>query len=223
MAKTTATVTVGADTRPFDRKMKNLGSGGIGGRAGGLASRAGGAAMSGLGMGLGALGAVAGVGGLQALIDNLRVLSPKLDGFFKGLEVAFQQLLKPAAIALGEALYEQIPRINSAMKDFGESLGDAVRFWTEEAFDPAVWKDIGQAIVESIQDAVGGPDSQAGQAVGAMVAPGTTKSRIEGTIDAITSDVTWDGGLLNSALKFGINNQMWLFYKLTGDEGSKSL
>ena len=158
MAKTTATVTVGADTRPFDRKMKNLGSGGIGGRAGamagGLARRAGGAAMSGLGMGIGAVGAFAGLQGIGAIFQNMMVMSPKLAGAMAKLSVAFQQALLPAAEKLAEWLLENMPAIQSALGEFGTMLADAIQFWTEDALDPAIWKDIGAAIVDSVKDAL---------------------------------------------------------------------
>lgn len=219
MAKTTATVTVGADTRPFDRKMKNLGSGGIGGRAGamagGLASRAGGAALSGLGMGLGAVGAFAGLQGIGSIFQNMLAMSPKLAGAVNKLSIAFQQALLPAAEKFAEWLLASLPTIQSALEGFGDMLADAIQFWTQDALDPAVWKDIGMAIADSVKDAFDfGVDSagDVGRKVGETVAGDTGGDIGEWWVENMVPIVQiWKG------ISFGID-------KLSGGtEGGASL
>jgi len=152
MAKTTATVTVGADTKPFARAMRGLGksvSGSITAGVGGVGNMAISGLSTGIGMGLGMLG----LNSIGSLFDKLRVLSPKLEGAFVALKVAVADALLPAAEKLGDAFVEMLPTIRAYTEEFGTMLGDAIEFWTQDALDPMVWRDIGDAIVESVRDA----------------------------------------------------------------------
>lgn len=153
MAKTTATVTVGADTSPFERKMRTLGKGISGGITMG-AGRLGGMAMSGLGAGIG-FGALAlGVGSLSSVFSQLLAVSPALNAAFTKLQVAIGQTLLPAADAFAKVLITNMPAIQSGLKVFGDMIADAIQFWTVDAFNPAVWKDIGKAIAESVSESM---------------------------------------------------------------------
>lgn len=156
MAKTTATVTVGADTKPFEKKMRGLG-GSLKGVGGAMRKPIGGA-MSGLRAGIGgglAFGAMAaGLSGIGSVIDNLKAISPAFAGAMNNLSVAFQQALLPAAMQLASFLTKNMPAIASGLETFGIALGDAIKFWTEDAFNPEVWKDIGAAITESVRDSI---------------------------------------------------------------------
>lgn len=153
MAKTTATVTVGADTSPFERKMRTLGKGISGGVSTGV-SRVGGMAMSGLGAGLGIGAASLGLQGIGSIFDKLRAISPELNAELTKLEVAIGDALEPVGSKLAEVLHEAMPTIESNLADFGTMLADAIQFWTEDAFNPAVWSDIGTAIAESVTSAM---------------------------------------------------------------------
>ena len=164
MAKTTATVTVGADTSPFERKMRTLGKGISGGVTTGV-SRVGGMAMSGLGAGLGIGAAFMGLQGLGAIFDKMRQVSPELNAQLTRLKVAVGDALVPVAMKLADVLGKAMPTIESALSSFGTALADAIQFWTEDAFNPAVWSDIGQAIAESVYDAITGARASAVEAV----------------------------------------------------------
>lgn len=160
MAKTTATVTVGADTGPFERKMRSLGRGLAGGATVGV-QRVGGMAMSGLGAGLGIGAAFLGLRTVGSTFDQLRAVSPQLNAELTKLKVAIGDALVPVALGLAEMLNRNLPTIEAELKMFGNALGDAIQFWTEDAFDPAVWKDIGYAIVDSVRDAANSTASRA--------------------------------------------------------------
>jgi len=152
MAKTTATVTVGADTKPFARAMRGLGktfTSTISAGVGGVGNMAISGLSTGLGMGLGMLG----LNSIGSLFNKLRVLAPELEGAFVGLQVAVADALTPAAKKLGEVFVDMLPTIRAYTEEFGTMLADAIEFWTQEALDPMVWKDIGNAIVESVRDA----------------------------------------------------------------------
>ena len=164
MAKTTATVTVGADTSPFERKMRTLGRGLAGGVTTGV-SRVGGMAMSGLGAGLGIGAAFLGLQGLGAIFDKMRQVSPELNAQLTRLKVAIGDALVPVAFKLAEVLAEAMPTIESALSSFGTALADAIQFWTEDAFNPEVWKDIGQAIADSVYDAITGTRTSTVEAI----------------------------------------------------------
>jgi len=153
MAKTTATVTVGADTKPFARAMRGLGKSVTGGVTAGV-GRAGGMAMSGLGAGLGIGAAFLGLRGLGSIFDKMRAVSPELNAELIKLKVAVGDALFPAAAKLAEVLRANMPMIESGLSAFGTMLGDAIQFWTDDAFNPEVWKDIGVAIADSVRDAI---------------------------------------------------------------------
>ena len=156
MAKTTATVTVGADTRPFERKMRSLGgglgAGGGGGGGGGILSGMFRSATSALGAGLGLGAAFLGVRGAQSAFDLAKALSPEFAGAMNTISVLLQDSIKPAITTLGKALQRFMPTIESALGSFGRMLDDVVKFWTEDALNPEVWKDIGRMIVEGIEE-----------------------------------------------------------------------
>ena len=187
MAKTTATVTVGADTKPFEKKMKGLG-GSLKGVGGAMQKPIGGA-MSGIRAGVGgglAFGAMAmGLAGIGSIIDNMKAISPEFAGAMNKLSVAFQQALLPAALELAGFLTRHMPAIASGLETFGIALGDAIKFWTVDAFNPEVWKDIGSAIAESVRDAIVGatgiPEGAANTIVnGATQGSGAARSIAEG-------------------------------------------
>jgi hypothetical protein len=158
MAKTTATVTVGADTSPFERKMRTLGKGLTGGITAGV-SGIGNAAMSTLGTGLGIGLGFLGINSLPAIFDKLRAVSPQLSSAFTQLKVSVSDALIPAANKLAEVLNDNMPAIESGLSMFGEMLADAIQFWTEDAFKPEIWKDIGEAIADSVRDVLIGDGS----------------------------------------------------------------
>lgn len=151
MAKTTATVTVGADTSPFERKMRTLGKGIGGGLTTGI-GKVGGMAMSGLGAGVGAALGFLGIQGLSSFFDMMLAQSPALNEQFIKLKTAMGQALLPAAEKLATVLTENMPAIQEALEGFGNMLADAIGFWTEDAWDPAVWADIGEAIADSFME-----------------------------------------------------------------------
>jgi hypothetical protein len=153
MAKTTATVTVGADTSPFERKMRTLGKGLTGGITAGV-GRVGGMAMSGLGAGLGIGAAFLGLQSLGSIFDQMRAVSPALNAELNKLRITIGNALFPAAEKLAMILRDNMPMIQNGLSEFGSMLADAIQFWTEDAFNPEVWKDIGIAISESIADAL---------------------------------------------------------------------
>lgn len=206
MAKgTTATVTVGADTRPFQRQMKQLG-GRVGGAArgvgGGIARGAASVGRSALGTGLGIGGAGLAFMGARSLFDELRAVSPEFAGAMNKLSVAFQDMLLPAAKILGQAFLNNMPAIQTGLNmfgsllakvaegfaaalpiitdgllKFGELISDAVKFWTEDAFDPKVWKDIGEAIAQAVKDAFVSPFQEIGtKAASAMIQNKTVRN-----------------------------------------------
>ena len=156
MARTTATVTVGADTKPFDRKMRTLGKGlrGTGAAIGAGAGRVARAGMSGLGAGVGLGLGFLGLKGAGGNFNEMLAASPKLAGAVNQLKVAFQQALIPAAIKLADFLLANMPAITQGLEMFGNALADAIQFWTEDAFNPDVWRDIGVAIADSVRDAM---------------------------------------------------------------------
>jgi len=176
MAKTTATVTVGADTKPFARAMRGLGQSVSGSITAGV-GRAGGMAMSGLGAGLGIGAAFLGLQGLGSIFDKMRAVSPELNAELMKLKVAVGDALFPAAQKLAEVLRDNMPAIESALSAFGGALTDAIQFWTEDAFNPDVWKDIGVAIADSVREAM-----DAGS--GAIIEKVTGKSEQNLAIDA---------------------------------------
>lgn len=151
--KNTATVTVGADTKPFARKMRNLGRG-IGNLGGKIQEKAPRAAMSGLRTGAGIGLGLMGIRGVSSLFDMMRSRSPELEGALNKLKSALGTALTPAAMKLAGFLTNNLPAINNALSGFGTMIGDAIQFWTEDAFDPAVWKDIGLAIADNVNDAM---------------------------------------------------------------------
>lgn len=152
MAKTTATVTVGADTSPFERKMRTLGKGIGGGLTTGI-GKVGGMAMSGLGAGVGAALGFLGLQGAGSIFDMMLAESPALNEQFTKLQTTLGDALQPAAEKLAEVLEENMPAIEEALESFGNMLSDALNFWTEDAWDPAVWADIGKAIAEAVTEA----------------------------------------------------------------------
>jgi len=176
MAKTTATVTVGADTKPFARAMRGLGKSVSGSITAGV-GRAGGMAMSGLGAGLGIGLAFLGLQGLGSIFDKMRAVSPELNAELTKLKVTIGDALAPAADKFAEVLRNNMPAIEAALGEFGTMLSDAIQFWTEDAFHPAVWKDIGVAIADSVRDAM-----DAGS--GAIIEKVTGKSERNLAIDA---------------------------------------
>jgi hypothetical protein len=153
MAKTTATVTVGADTKPFARAMRGLGKSVSGSITAGV-GRVGGMAMSGLGAGLGLGAAFIGLRSLTAVFEKMLAVSPALNAELTKLKVSVGDALFPVAEEFARVLEENLPMINSGLAAFGTALGDAIKFWTEDAFNPDVWKDIGAAIAESVTDAI---------------------------------------------------------------------
>lgn len=215
MARTTATVTVGADTRPFEKKMKTLGSGLKGG--GGIGGGIGGAAMSGLGFGAGALGALAGIRGFSSLLDNLKAVSPKLAGALESLTTSLQESLKPAAIALADVIIDKLPLIEEALESAGVMLGDAVKFWTEEAFDPAVWKDLAAGITDAVKSLLGN-NATVNNAVDTMVAnrgAGATAA-VDATIAAMGGD---EPSAMNTAFRWLIKNKLTSYDMVLNDIG----
>ena len=116
----------------------------------------GGMAMSGLGAGLGIGAAFLGLQGLGSIFDKMRAVSPELNAELTKLKVAIGDALFPVAVKLADVLRENMPAIQSGLEMFGNALADAIQFWTEDAFNPEVWKDIGVAIAEAVQDAITG-------------------------------------------------------------------
>ena len=156
MAKTTATVTVGADTRPFERKMRSLGSG-LGGGGGGGGGILGGmfrSATSALGAGLGLGAAFLGVKGAQSAFDLAKALSPRMPAAMNTIGVLLQDSIKPALERLGKALKDNMPTIE-ARRNIRKHVGRCREIWTEDAPDPEVWKDIGVMMRESIKEVLG--------------------------------------------------------------------
>ena len=135
--------------------MRTLGKG-ISGVTTRGATRLGGMAMSGLGAGLGIGAAFLGLQGLGSIFDKMRAVSPELNAELTKLKVAIGDALFPVAVQFADVLRENMPAIQSGLEMFGNALADAVQFWTEEAFNPEVWKDIGVAIAEAVQDAITG-------------------------------------------------------------------
>jgi hypothetical protein len=192
MAKTTATVTVGADTKPFARAMRGLGKSVTGGVTAGV-GRAGGMAMSGLGAGLGIGAAFLGLQGLGSIFEKMRAVSPELNAELMKLKVAVGDALFPAAAKLAEVLRDNMPAIESGLSAFGTMLSDAIQFWTEDAFNPEVWKDIGVAISESISEALnllpGGVES-AGREIGGALGGEVGAEAGAGAAGALTDALT---------------------------------
>ncbi len=215
MARTTATVTVGADTRPFEKKMKTLGSGLKGG--GGIGGGIGGAVMSGLGFGAGALGALAGISGLGSLLDNMKAVSPELTGALESLTTSLQESLKPAAIALADVIIDKLPLMEDALESAGVMLGDAVKFWTDEAFDPAVWTDLAVGITDSVKSLLGNNAAVNG-VVDTMVAKQSAPaaSAVDATIAAMGGD---DPGMMNNALRWLMKNKLNTYDAVFSDFG----
>lgn len=219
MARTTATVTVGADTRPFEKKMKTLGSGlKGGGGGGGIGGGIGGAAMSGLGAGLGFGAAMLGVGSIQGLFNELMAVSPKLTGALRSVSVAFQQALIPAAEKLADFLISHLPAITSGLETFGNMLGDAIQFWTNDAFVPDVRKDIGAAISEAVRNAVTEAaelPSSVSSATRAAVGGGTG-----GEVAAAAADAIVDLNPISLMLRY---NEATFDFFFNSSEGANSL
>lgn len=207
MAKTTATVTVGADTSPFERKMRTLGKGISGGVTTGV-SRVGGMAMSGLGAGLGIGAAFLGLQGIGSIFDKLRAISPELNAELIKLKVAIGDALVPVAFKLAEMLREAMPTIQSALASFGTMLADAIQFWTEDAFNPAVWADIGTAIADAVRMALSPENIKVSAAEAGTIVEETTGSAVLG----------W---LVENIPALRIVEQVSGF--VIGDEGAKSL
>jgi len=183
MAKTTATVTVGADTKPFARAMRSLGtsiSGKIGGVVTGGADRAAGMGMSMLGAGLGAGLGFLGLQGIGSAFNTLLAISPQLSAAFTQLKVAVAGALVPVAFQLAQSLNNLLPSITSGLAGFGQMLADAVDFWTQDAFDPAVWKDLGSAIYEQIREAISPSTIQSVMQTAGQVVEDVTGSSILG-------------------------------------------
>jgi hypothetical protein len=132
--------------------MRTLGRGLAGGVTTGV-SRVGGMAMSGLGAGLGIGAAFLGIQGLSGVFNKMLQVSPQLNAAMTQLSVSIGNALLPAATALANVLTNNLPAIESALQSFGTMLSDAIQFWTEDAFDPAVWADIGTAIAEAVKEA----------------------------------------------------------------------
>ena len=215
MAKTTATVSVGADTSPFERKMRTLGKG-LSGAATTGASRVGGMAMSGLGTGLGLGAAFLGVQGLGSVFDQLRAVSPELNAELTKLKVAVGDALFPVAVELADVLRANMPAIQSGLEMFGNALGDAIQFWTEDAFNPEVWKDIGAAIAESVGSLIANAPESVGEAV-----RDATGSDVAGTAAEAAGDVLVD---LNPAvLLYRYNAAVFDMLFGAGGEEAKAL
>ena len=215
MAKTTATVTVGADTSPFERKMRTLGKGISGGVTTGV-SRVGGMAMSGLGAGLGIGAAFLGLQGIGSIFDKLRAVSPELNAELTKLKVAIGDALVPVAFKLAEVLRENMPWIQSTLADFGTALADAIQFWTEDAFNPAVWADIGEAIAESVSTAMRDLIPQAREGVTGTV-ESVTGSGMAGDVAGALYDLN------PIVLQQQFASYLWNLAFGAGDEGAKSL
>lgn len=135
--------------------MRTLGKGlrGTGAAIGAGAGRVARAGMSGLGAGVGLGLGFLGLRGAGGIFNEMLAASPKLAGAVNKLQVAFQQALIPAAIKLADFLLANMPAITQGLEMFGNALADAIQFWTEDAFNPDVWKDIGVAIAEAARDA----------------------------------------------------------------------
>jgi hypothetical protein len=149
MPKTTATVTVGADTNPFQRAMKGLGGkiGGVGGR---ISADLGKSIVTGLSGGL-AFGLTSvGLGSIESLFNMMRVTSPKFESAIQQLSSTVMQALVPVATMLAEKLIQWMPEIQNAVMAMGNFMADVIQFWTEDVLDPRVWKDIGMAIGEGL-------------------------------------------------------------------------
>jgi len=190
MAKTTATVTVGADTKPFARAMRGLGKSVTGSVTAGV-GRAGGMAMSGLGAGLGIGAAFLGLQGLGSIFDKMRAVSPELNAELIKLKVAVGDALFPAAAKLAQVLRDNMPMIESGLSAFGTALGDAIQFWTEDAFNPEVWKDIGQAIGDAVLEYLNGAGEQ-------------VQSAIEGQVGSEAREAAIDAGMVDPAFASGV-------------------
>ena len=180
MAKTTATVTVGADTKPFARAMRGLGKSVTGGVTAGV-GRAGGMAMSGLGAGLGIGAAFLGLQGLGSIFDKMRAVSPELNAELMKLKVAVGDALFPAAAKLAQVLRDNMPMIESGLSAFGTMLSDAIQFWTEDAFNPEVWADIGQAIGDAVLEYLNGAKDVIADVVAGPYSPEGREAVIETT------------------------------------------
>lgn len=220
MAKTTATVTVGADTGPFERKMRTLGKGLAGGATMG-AQRLGGMGMSALGTGLGIGAAFLGLQGLSGVFNKMLQVSPALNAAMTQLSVSVGNALLPAATKLAEVLTTNLPAIESALDSFGTMLADVIQFWTEDALNPAVWSDIGTAIAESLADSIkylinGGATQDIGGAVagltGSEAAGGATQGIVDALIDA--NPAVW---------LYKYNAAVIEFFTGAGEQGAKSL
>ena len=140
MAKTTATVTVGADTSPFQKAMKGLGGSLTAERSigGGL----GGGAMSAIGTGLGFGAGLLGIKGFNSIMDLMKAISPELNGAIVSLKVAFADALLPAAESLAKGLIAIMPAINKILDAASKAFSDAKEYWTDGGFN----------FKESIQD-----------------------------------------------------------------------
>jgi len=133
MAKTTATVTVGADTSPFQKAMKGLSSSLTAERS--IGGALGGGAMSALGSGLGFGAGLLGIKGFGSIMDLMKALSPELNGAIIKLKVAFADALVPAAESLAIALNSMMPAIKKILDIGGKSVKDAKEFWSQGGFD----------------------------------------------------------------------------------------
>ena len=190
MAKTTATVTVGADTKPFARAMRGLGKSVSGSITAGV-GRVGGMAMSGLGAGLGLGAAFLGLQGLGSIFNKMLAVSPELNSELTKLKVAVGDALFPAAAKLAQVLRDNMPMIQSGLAAFGTALGDAIQFWTEDAFNPEVWKDIGKAIGDSVLDYLNG--ARAG-----------IEAAFEGPVSAETRQAAIEAGMVDPQFAYGV-------------------
>lgn len=203
MPKTTATVTVGADTNPFQRAMKGLGGkiGGVGGR---ISTGLGKSIATGLSGGLGFGLASVGLGSIESLFNMMRVTSPKFESAIQQLSSTVMQALVPVATMLAEKLIEWMPEIQTAVMAIGNFMADVIQFWTEDVLDPKVWEDIGLAIGEGFMDvvlpAIAGAYQQAPDAIRSTVAS-TTGSEHLGNVAGFWADVvmwTYGGGWRDS-------------------------
>jgi nucleoside permease NupC len=195
--------------------MRTLGKGISGGVTTGV-SRVGGMTMSGLGAGLGVGAAFMGLQGIGSIFDKLLAVSPELNAAMTRLKVAIGDALVPVAFKLAEFLNQLMPTIEAGLKTFGDALADAIQFWTEDAFDPAVWKDIGTAIAESVSTAVRELIPQA-------------REGVTGTVESVTGSGTAGqiAGALYDLNPIVLQQQLasYLFNLAFGsaDEGANSL
>jgi len=181
-------------------------------------SRIGGIAMSSLGTGLGIGAAFLGIQSMSSIFDKLLAVSPELNAAFTRLKVAIGDALVPVAFKFAEVINQHMPQIESALADFGLALmdavphiasfvsdfgtmvSDAIQFWTEDALDPNVWKDIGLAIVEGIQQTM----SDASAAARELITGGITSVTGSSTAGTVAGAV-WDFSPINQHL------QIWTF------------